>query len=127
MERALQREGVREAPDMEVLEENISKSKKRGRTSISGIVLSRADSIEMIREAESVTTEKSMNLSTCIYVNARVEHMPFGLYINSTGGFNDLSLVGRFCDHQITWLFYYCVMYNSKDLINPADFRDVLR
>jgi hypothetical protein len=59
VDRALKREGVRDAPDMEVLEEIRSKSKKRGRISISGIVLSRADSIEMIRESQKKKQEKS--------------------------------------------------------------------
>ena len=59
VEQALKREGVREAPDMDIYRENIAISKKRKRESINGIHLNRQSSIDRLKRIEQEAADKS--------------------------------------------------------------------
>jgi hypothetical protein len=59
LKQALQRDGMRDTPNMQSYHDNIQNSVKRGCISINGVVLTRRDSIEMMREADRVKNEKS--------------------------------------------------------------------
>jgi hypothetical protein len=61
LERALKREGVRESPDFDIFDQNISISKKRKRQSINRLHLNSHDSIEMLRRAEEAAAEKALS------------------------------------------------------------------
>ena len=72
LERALKREGVREAPDIDVFRDNIATSQKRKRESINGMHLNSEEQGRRSRLANLALKRLEAGFLRCRVINANI-------------------------------------------------------